>query len=144
MPSPLPRHIAIVGCGFAGTSALFQLVDRHPVREITVFEASGHFGPGYAYRPDECGDYLINNTTDTMCLLASNRRAFIEWLNGRPEFAASLAPKGHLPRKVYGEFLVDVMRSVRTIAAIKGIRLREVGMEVTHMHERAEDRKSVV
>ena len=138
MPSPLPRHIAIVGCGFAGTSALFQLVDRHPVREITVLEASGQFGPGYAYRPDECSDYLINNTTDTMCLLASNRRAFIDWLNGRPEVAASLAPKGHLPRRVYGEFLIDVMRSARTIAAIKGIHLREVGAEVTHMHERAD------
>ena len=73
-----------------------------------------------------------------MCLLASNRRAFIEWLNGRPELAASLAPKGHLPRRVYGEFLIDVMRSARTIAAIKGIRLREVGTEVTAMHERAD------
>jgi hypothetical protein len=34
-----------------------------PVREITIFEASGEFGPGYAYRPSECRDYLINNTT---------------------------------------------------------------------------------
>ena len=46
MPFPTPRHVAIVGCDFAGTTALLHLVDRHPVREITVFEASGCFGPG--------------------------------------------------------------------------------------------------
>lgn len=41
-----PARVVIIGCGFTGASALFQLVDRHPVRRITVFEAAGDFGPG--------------------------------------------------------------------------------------------------
>jgi uncharacterized NAD(P)/FAD-binding protein YdhS len=45
------RHVAIVGCGFTGTSAFFQLVDRYPVREISIFEKSSRFGP-----------FLINTT----------------------------------------------------------------------------------
>ena len=64
-----PAHVALIGCGFTGTSAFFQLVDRYPVKEITIFEASGRFGPGYPYQPDECHDYLINNTTDTIHML---------------------------------------------------------------------------
>ena len=48
------RHIAIVGCGFTGTSLFHQLVDRYPLQKLTIFEATGDFGPGYAYRTTEC------------------------------------------------------------------------------------------
>ncbi|MCT8972791.1 FAD/NAD(P)-binding protein [Microbaculum marinisediminis] len=116
-----PRHIALVGCGFTGTSAFYQLVDRYPVEKITIFEATGDFGPGYPYRTDESRDYLINNTTDTMCLVASNRRAFVDWLRTRPDLAPDLDEKGHLPRPVYGEFLKDAVAATRVNAAIKGI-----------------------
>src|SRR5262249_33735570 len=115
-----PEHIAIVGCGFSGTSALWQLIDKHPVKRISVFDLSGEFGPGYPYRNDECPDYLINNTNDTMCLVASNRKAFIEWLrmHGHP---GADNPRGHLPRAEYGRFLNDVVRASLANAAIKGI-----------------------
>lgn len=135
-----PNHVAVVGCGFSGTSALYQLVERWPVSEITVFEARGRFGPGYPYRPDECPDYLINNTTDTMCLTPENRRAFIDWLATRPDVADAsvpdeIDPKGHLPRAVYGKFLQDVIRTAMTMAAIKGIRVRLVPDNVTDIEE---------
>ena len=135
-----PAHIALVGCGFTGTSAFFQLVDRHPVREITIFEASGRFGPGYAYRPDECPDYLINNTTDTMCLVPSNRRAFLDWLRGRPDLVPNPEAKGHLPRAVYGAFLEAVFAATRTAAAVKGIAVHLVPAEAKTMREDAEGR----
>jgi len=121
-----PEHVAIIGCGFAGTSAFFQLVDRCPVKRITIFEVSGRFGPGYPYRPDECPDYLINNTTDTMCLAPSNRRAFLGWLRGRPGCAEDLDEQGHLPRAVFGAFLEEVFCATRTIAAVKAIDVRLV------------------
>jgi uncharacterized NAD(P)/FAD-binding protein YdhS len=129
-----------VGCGFTGTSAFFQLVDRYPVREITIFEASGEFGPGYPYQPSECPEYLINNTNDTMCLRASNRRAFVEWLRARPGLAPGLDEGGHLPRAVYGAFLEDVFCSARTVAAVKGIRTRLVPAEVVDIAEGADGR----
>ena len=132
-----PAHVAIVGCGFSGTSALFQLVERHPVRAITVFEATGDFGPGFPYRTDECADYLINNTTDSMCLTPENRRAFLNWLEARhaPGGPIDLDPKGHLPRAVFGAFLKDAVEAARTMAAVKGIALRFVAAEVTAMTE---------
>jgi len=135
-----PAHVALIGCGFTGTSAFFQLVDRYPVKEITIFEASGRFGPGYPYQPDECRDYLINNTNDTMCLVPSNRRGFVEWLRAHPEQAPNLDEKGHLPRSVYGAFLEDVFASARTAAAVKGIRVQLIPAEATAIREDAEGR----
>ena len=130
-----PSHVAIIGCGFAGTSAFFQLIDRFPVKKISVFEATGDFGPGYAYKTQECQDYLINNTTDTMCMAPSNRQAFLNWLKKQPEFGSNIDPKGHLPRALYGHFLKDVFSSSRAQAADKGIEVELVPCEVTKMQE---------
>ncbi len=130
-----PAHIAIVGCGFTGTSAFFQLVDRYPAKKITIFEASGDFGPGYAYRTDECADYLINNTTDTMCLTPASRAAFLDWLRTQPDMAADLDERGHLPRRVYGRFLHEIIEATRISAAVKGISVDLVPFEVTELHE---------
>ena len=134
MHIPAPAHVALVGCGFTGTSALLQLVDGCPVQRITVFEASGDFGPGYAWKADDCADYLINNTTDSMCLLPGNRQAFIQWLRGRGD---TPDPKGHLPRRVYGDFLGEAVRAARVLAAAKGIELRFVPAEVASLTEPA-------
>ena len=127
-------HVAIVGAGFAGTCALWHLVDRYPVRQITVFEASGAFGPGVPYREDDSPHYLINNTTDTMCLASGHRRAFLDWLAaiGHPGAAD---PQGHLPRAEFGRFLREVFRAAVASAAIKGIAVRLVPQAVTEIDE---------
>ncbi len=130
-----PKHVAIIGCGFTGTSAFFQLVDRAPVREISVFEASGEFGPGYPYQVDECPDYLINNTADTMCLVPDNRRAFVAWLENRRGVGTDFDPKGHFPRALFGEFLKDAFATTRTVAAIKGIKVNLIPFEATSVAE---------
>ena len=136
MPQSI-EHVAIVGCGFTGTSLLFQLIDRCPVRHITIFEASGEFGPGYAYRPDETPDYLINNTTDTMCLTRHSRRAFLDWLETKPEFEG-VDPRGHLPRRIYGRFLQEVIEKNKIMAADKGIELSFLRHEAQSL-ERLDD-----
>lgn len=136
----MPRHIALVGCGFTGTSAFFQLVDRFPVLEITIFEKTGEFGPGYAYNTEECRDYLINNTTDTMCLTPSHRRAFLDWLRLHPELVPNANPRDHLPRTLFGEFLKEVFGATLTVAAIKGIKVHLIPFEARTIHEDAEGR----
>jgi hypothetical protein len=121
-------------CGFAGTTALWQLVNFHPVKKITVFEATGVFCPGYAYQLDECKDYLINNTTDTMCLIPSNRKAFIEWLSRFDPSKARLQ-KRHLPRAEYGKFLKSVVDNVVIDAAIRGIGIEFIASEARSIDE---------
>ena len=134
-PAIQPAHVAIIGCGFTGTSALLQLVDRCPVQRISVFEASGDFGPGFPYRRDDSAHHLLNNTTDSLCLLPHNRQAFIAWLRGQGE---DVDPKGHLPRRRYGDFLADAVGAAATLAAVKGITVQRFPVEVTGLDEPAE------
>ena len=135
-----PKHVALVGCGFTGTSAFYQLVERYPVREITIFEASGEFGPGLPYKADECDDYLLNNTNDTLCLTPQNRRAFLNWLRSNPKLPEGvkmpeIVERGNLPRTFYGYFLKDVFRTTMTPAAIKDIKVNLVTEEATAIRE---------
>ena len=131
-----PQHVAVIGCGFAGTSALWQLVQRFPVTRISVFEASAEFGPGYPYRGDDSGDYLINNTTDTMCLVPGHRGAFIDWLK-LSQHPGAASPSGHLPRKEFGYFLKEVVRASLVSAAIKNIRVDLIPHEALGLSELA-------
>lgn len=133
---PRVSHVALVGCGFTGTSALYQLIDRHPVSKITVFETTGDFGPGYAYRTEENAHYLLNNTTDSMGLAPLNRRAFLSWLEQRLEpNDPRLDPKGHVPRPLFGAFLKEAVSALTTLAAIKGIELDLIPHAVTAVSE---------
>lgn len=130
-----PEHVALIGCGFTGTSAFYQLVDKYPVKEVTIFEASGIFGPGYPYRADECKDYLLNNTTDTLCLTPDNRRAFYNWMKSRSDLIPDVKPDSNLPRFYYGLFLDDVFKSTLTSAAIKDINVNLIPNEATTIKE---------
>lgn len=133
-----PKHLVIVGCGFTGTSALFQLVHNYPVERITVFEKAETFGPGYAYQPDECPHYLMNNTNDSLCLLPQNRLAFHVWLQqkyGDGHKSIDTTASGHVPRSVFGEFLQEVIQTVKITAAVKGVALSFINEEVECIQE---------
>lgn len=130
-----PEHVALIGCGFTGTSAFYQLVDKYPIKKITIFEASGVYGPGYPYRSDECKDYLLNNTTDTLCLIPDNKRAFLNWMKTRPDLEPEVDERGNLPRVYYGYFLEDVFKTSLTNAAIKNIKVNLISEEVLNLSE---------
>ncbi|MEZ5758605.1 MAG: FAD/NAD(P)-binding protein [Emcibacteraceae bacterium] len=143
-----PKHIALVGCGFTGTSAFYQLVDKYPVEEITIFEASGIYGPGLPYKSDECADYLLNNTNDTLCLTPDNRRAFINWLRTNPPLPDGVSlpvieDRGNISRRYYGYFLEDVFRATLTNAAIKNIKVNLISDEVINISEMDDEKVSI-
>lgn len=136
-----PAHVVLIGCGFTGTSAFYQLVDKYPICEITIFEKSGEFGPGLPYRTDECEDYLLNNTNDTLCLAPDDRQAFYNWLKSGPTLPdgiemPEILPRGNLPRTFYGYFLTDVFEKTMTSAAIKNIKVNLITEEVFKINER--------
>lgn len=138
MPSVSPPlHVAIVGCGFAGTSALWQLVHRFRPSRISVFEATGEFGPGFPYRGDDSSEYLINNTTDTMCLVPGHRGAFIDWLR-LSQHPGAAAPSGHLSRREFGVFLKEVVRASLVDAAIQNVPVDLIPHEALGISELAD------
>ena len=131
-----PEHVVLIGCGFTGTSAFYQLVDKYPVREITIFEKSGVFGPGLPYRSDECRDYLLNNTNDTLCLTPDNKRGFLNWLRACSDLKPDeIEERGNLPRVYYGYFLEDVFKATMTSAAIKNIKVNLITSEAKEISE---------
>lgn len=130
-----PQHVAIIGCGFTGTTTLYQLVKKYAVRRITVFETSGEFGPGFPYQADESREYLLNNTNDTMCLEPSNRRAFVEWLQKHPVYSVNLDEKASMPRYVYGEFLRDMIARIVSESSDRGIQVEFVPEEVVDLEQ---------
>lgn len=130
-----PQHVAIIGCGFTGTTTLYQLVKKYPVKRITVFDTSGVFGPGFPYQAGESREYLLNNTNDTMCLEPSNRQAFVEWLREHPGYSVNLDEKTSMPRFVYGEFLEDVINRTVTEASARGVRVEFVPEEVIDLEQ---------
>ena len=138
MDAPSPKHIAIVGCGFTGVSAFYQLINGYQVAEVSIFESTGNFGPGYAYQPDECTDYLLNNTTQTMCLGPENRRAFLDWLETHPELEADLSPNGHLPRRLFGLFLKDMLEATKLLARKKRVICNFIAETVTCVEEKSD------
>lgn len=131
-----PQRIAIVGCGFTGTSLFHQLIQGgYPVRRVTIFEQSGRFGPGYPYDPEETTDYLINNTADTMGVEPDKRRAFLEWLETRPDLVPDLDEKGHYPRALFGLFLEEVFAVALAAARAEGIQVDCIPGVVTGLDE---------
>ena len=98
-------------------------------------EADEEFGPGFPYQVTESREYLINNTNDTMCLEPTNRRAFIEWLRKQDRYRDSLDEGGHMPRAVYGEFLIDTVRQCRQVAEQKNIDLAFIPAECLDIEE---------
>ena len=137
MQNQNPSHVAIIGCGFTGTTTLYQLVQKYPVKRITIFESSGNFGPGFPYQSTESKEYLLNNTNDTMCLDPANRRAFVEWLQRHPHYSAGLDEKASMPRNVYGEFLQDVIARASAEAARRGIQVDFIAEEAVDLEEQA-------
>jgi len=135
-PENLPSglHVAIIGGGFTGTSAFYQLVRDYPVTKITMYEASGEFGPGYAYREDECPEYFMNNTADTLSLAPDEPMAFHAWLQTRPEYRGC-EPSAHLPRRIFGTFLKSMFAQTLARAAARGIDVQLIRAEATDMYE---------
>lgn len=138
-----PSKVAIIGCGFTGTSAFYQMVTSYPVKHITIFESSGEFGPGYPYQTNERKEYLINSTNDTMSVTSSDPKGFYRWLCSQEKYGPETDPKGHMPRAVFGEFLKDVFQSVRTLAAIKGIEVELIPAEATGISEDADGKSTI-
>jgi len=73
-----------------------------------------------------------------MCLVPTDRRAFVEWLHSQEGYSAGLDEKGHMPRAVYGEFLSDVVARARREATERGIDIRFLDCEALDIEEPAD------
>ncbi len=111
MPRPCPV-VAIVGAGFCGTTLAVHLARAGDVA-VVLIDRSGSFGPGLAYgaaRPI----HLLNTPAGRMSAVPDDPEHFTRWAAARVPGAAG---GSFLPRPLYGDYLRELLASVRPVIA---------------------------
>ena len=116
--------IAIVGGGCSGLMVAVQLFRDGFRGRVSVIEPREHLGAGLAYSTS-IDQHLLNVPAGRMSALTQQPAHFLEWLRLRhcPDADAN----SFAPRKLYGEYLEDVLR--QTVPAYHGSFFRHIRAE---------------
>lgn len=117
--------IAIVGGGCSGLLAAANLLRQAGPEEIVVIEPREELGRGIAYSTPWY-EHLLNVPAVKMSAFSSEPSHFVHWLieEGWPATCGS----SFVPRRVYGEYLGDVLREA----------VEQAGAERSFRHIRSE------
>jgi uncharacterized NAD(P)/FAD-binding protein YdhS len=101
-------EIAIVGGGLSGALVAVQLLRNGFTGRIAVVEPRSRLGCGLAYSTG-FEQHLLNVPAGKMSALAGEPAHFLEWLRSRNWPGA--APDAFAPRRLYGEYIEDLLQS---------------------------------
>jgi uncharacterized NAD(P)/FAD-binding protein YdhS len=116
----MPRRIAIIGGGCAGTLVAAQLLReaRGPTHVILI-ERLPPPGCGVAYGT-ECEEHLLNVPAARMSAWPDDPEHFLRWARvwgGHQKGRKTIAAGDFLPRRVYGRYLAEVLQQAQRNAA---------------------------
>jgi uncharacterized NAD(P)/FAD-binding protein YdhS len=100
--------IAIVGGGCSGALVAVQLLRNGFTGRIRVIETRPRLGYGLAYSTS-FDQHLLNVPAAKMSALPDQPAHFLGWLRSRNWQGA--APEAFAPRKLYGEYIEDLLQS---------------------------------
>lgn len=137
-PSSSPtveRRIGIVGAGFTGALLAVHLIRhcRTPTR-ILLFDRTGRFGPGLAYRTEDRG-HLLNVRAANMSAFPDQPDHFRRWLDPFDP-SPGAAGQAFATRGQYGRYLQDVLETARREAP-PFIHFEPVAAEITDLEPAA-------
>jgi uncharacterized NAD(P)/FAD-binding protein YdhS len=101
-------EIAIVGGGCSGALVAVQLLRKGFKGRIRMIEPRLRLGHGLAYST-VFEQHLLNVPAGKMSALPDEPSHFLEWLRSRNW--PGTAPEAFAPRKLYGEYLEDLLQS---------------------------------
>jgi uncharacterized NAD(P)/FAD-binding protein YdhS len=108
------QTVAVVGAGASGTLLAAQLLRRgEPGSRIVLIERSGTFGPGVAYSSTSDA-HRLNVAAAQMAPLPKDPQAFFRWSRSRSD---ATSPDDFLPRRLFGEYLADLLDDCERRAA---------------------------
>jgi len=128
-----PIDIAIVGGGCSGVLVAVQLLRHRFPGRIAIIEMHGTLGRGLAYST-AFEQHLLNVPAKGMSALPDQPSHFVEWLRARDWPDA--APDLFAPRRVYGEYLGDLLET--ELRKARPGAFRRIQAEVTEVHPAAE------
>ncbi|MCU1235792.1 MAG: hypothetical protein JWP63_3759 [Candidatus Solibacter sp.] len=100
-------RIVVVGGGCSGLLVAFQLLQKGFSGPLTLVEPRAELGQGIAYSTRFDG-HLLNVAAEKMSALPSEPSHFLDWLRARG--VAGAAPGMYAPRRLYGEYLAELLR----------------------------------
>jgi uncharacterized NAD(P)/FAD-binding protein YdhS len=124
-----PLRIAVIGAGFSGTAlaaVLQRTAGSRPI-EINLFEKTGLFGAGDAYRTP-FPYHLLNARAGDMSALEDEPSHFVEWLNANvPDKLEKNAPvnRQFVPRVYYHQYLAALLDAAQSNQLLKLNRIAE-------------------
>ncbi len=118
--------IAIVGAGFSGTMVATHLLReaRSPLR-VVLIERAETAGVGIAYR-EQSDRHLLNVRAEGMSAFPDQPGHFLRWLADYRGDDALVNPSAFVPRRLYGQYLRDVLATAADQAQ------RDVRLEIVH------------
>ena len=119
-------EIAIVGGGCSGLLVVVQLLRQGFAGSVAIVEMRSRLGRGLAYSTP-FDEHLLNVPAAKMSALPDAPAHFLDWLRARQ--GPAVAPGYFAPRRVYGEYLEDLLRVHREAAA--DVPFRHIRAEVT-------------
>ena len=100
--------VAIVGGGCSGTLVAVQLLRQGYKGGIAIVEARRELGKGLAYCTGH-DEHLLNVPAGKMSAFPDRSSDFLDWLHAHGASAA--VPGTFAPRRLYGEYLADLLES---------------------------------
>ncbi|MFI9275637.1 FAD/NAD(P)-binding protein [Kitasatospora sp. NPDC052896] len=125
----VPRRVAVVGAGAAGTLTAVQLLHRAARRRVPLevyLVDPADAGPGVAYGTGDVR-HLLNVPADGMSAFPDDPGHFLRWLAAWERCPA--APGDFVPRRTYGRYLTHVLERAVEGSAVWG-RLHHVRRRV--------------
>jgi uncharacterized NAD(P)/FAD-binding protein YdhS len=116
------QSIAIVGGGCSGLLVAVQLLRNGFRDSITIVEPRAELGRGLAYST-QFDEHLLNVPAGKMSALPEEPSHFLDWLTARQWPGA--APSAFAPRRLYGEYLGELLHG-----RSEGANLRHLRAEV--------------
>ncbi|MEU4877519.1 FAD/NAD(P)-binding protein [Streptomyces sp. NPDC021608] len=127
------RRVAVVGAGAAGSLTAVQLLRQADRRgravEVWLIDPARGTGPGVAYGTSD-PRHLLNVPAGRMSAFPDDAGHFLRWLRERNPLTA---PGDFVPRRVYGQYLTDVVE--RAVDACGRGRLHRVRDSVVAVRE---------
>ena len=148
MTATSPLKIGIIGAGFSGTSlaaclSRLQLQSHQsqlPSLEVMLFDKTGYFGVGDAYRTP-FPFHLLNVRAKDMSAFEDEPTHFLNWLQlnaarylPAASAASSISAEQFVPRLLYRHYLQDVLAALSSQTANK-MTLRLLPYEVNEIRE---------
>lgn len=121
MTSQKPLKIGIIGAGFSGTAlaAVLHRLTTYPI-EIILFEKTGHFGMGDAYRTPY-PFHLLNVKAHDMSAFEDEPHHFSDWITANTFPGIQFDDKTpisdqYVPRFIYQQYLTDLLQTIKNDA----------------------------